>query len=92
MEQLQTVAPPATTDPPEPETDTPTLIMAVTADGDIRPMEEVEAELIRLALRHYRGRMATVARKLRIGRSTLYRRIKELGIAEADDDASLATE
>ncbi|MBN8998063.1 MAG: sigma-54-dependent Fis family transcriptional regulator, partial [Rhizobiales bacterium] len=45
---------------PEPETDTPTLIMAVTADGDIRPMEEVEAELIRLALRHYRGRMATV--------------------------------
>ena len=48
--------------------------------------------MIRLALDHYRGRMATVARKLRIGRSTLYRRIKELGIAEADDDASLATE
>ena len=70
----------------------PASIAAINPDGDVRTMEEVEAELIRLALRHYRGRMATVARKLGIGRSTLYRRIKELGIAEERDNAELATE
>lgn len=59
-------------------------IRAVDAGGDIRPLVEIEAEAIRLALARYRGRMATVARKLGIGRSTLYRKLKELGIAEAD--------
>ncbi|MCX5516392.1 sigma-54-dependent Fis family transcriptional regulator [Kaistia algarum] len=70
----------------------PAAIPALTPSGDVRSLEEVEADLIRLALRHYRGRMATVARKLRIGRSTLYRRIKELGIAEEQDDEALAME
>ena len=46
--------------------------------------------MIRLAVERYRGRMATVARKLGIGRSTLYRKLKELGIAEEDEE--LATE
>ena len=67
-------------------------IAALTPSGDVRPIGEVEAEMIRLAIRHYRGRMATVARKLGIGRSTLYRKLKELGISEADDDSQLATE
>jgi len=67
-------------------------IAALTASGDVRPIGEVEAEMIRLAIRHYRGRMATVARKLGIGRSTLYRKLKELGISEGDDDGQLATE
>lgn len=60
-------------------------ILAVDAGGDVRPLAEIEAELIRLALDRYRGRMATVARKLGIGRSTLYRKLKELGIAEAGE-------
>ena len=50
------------------------------AEGDIRPLAEIEAELIRLAIAHYDGQMSEVARKLRIGRSTLYRRLKELGL------------
>lgn len=58
--------------------------------GDVRPMEAIEADTIRLAIEHYRGRMATVARKLGIGRSTLYRKLKELGIAEEEEE--LATE
>lgn len=64
----------------------PTSIRAMDPNGDVRPLAEIEAETIRLALRHYRGRMATVARKLGIGRSTLYRKLKELGIAEDDED------
>lgn len=50
------------------------------ADGHLRPLEEVEADLIRLAIGHYRGKMTEVARRLGIGRSTLYRKLGELGI------------
>ena len=70
----------------------PISIAALTPSGEVRPLEEVEAELIRFAIHHHRGRMATVARKLKIGRSTLYRRIKELGIAEVHDGEALAME
>jgi DNA-binding NtrC family response regulator len=41
---------------------------------------EIEADLIRLAIGHYRGKMTEVARRLGIGRSTLYRKLAELGI------------
>jgi DNA-binding NtrC family response regulator len=52
------------------------------AQGDIRPLADVEAEMIRMALERYRGRMTVVARKLGIGRSTLYHKLKELGISD----------
>jgi DNA-binding NtrC family response regulator len=49
-------------------------------DGNLRPLEEIEADVIRLAIGHYRGRMTEVARRLGIGRSTLYRKLADLGI------------
>ena len=52
-------------------------------DGNIRPLEEIEADIIRLAIGHYRGKMTEVARRLGIGRSTLYRKLNELGIDNA---------
>jgi DNA-binding NtrC family response regulator len=52
-------------------------------DGHLRPLEEIEADIIRLAIGHYRGRMTEVARRLGIGRSTLYRKLGELGIDTA---------
>jgi len=55
-------------------------IMLYTADGNLRPLEEIEADVIRLAIGHYRGRMTEVARRLGIGRSTLYRKLSDLGI------------
>jgi len=58
-------------------------IPAVTDGGHIRKLEEVETDMIRLALHRYRGQMSEVARKLGIGRSTLYRKMKELGLEEA---------
>lgn len=53
------------------------------ADGHLRPLEEIEADIIRLAIGHYQGRMTEVARRLGIGRSTLYRKLTELGINDA---------
>jgi DNA-binding NtrC family response regulator len=58
-------------------------VMLYTADGNLRPLEEIEADVIRLAIGLYRGRMTEVARRLGIGRSTLYRKLTELGIDNA---------
>ena len=52
-------------------------------NGHIRPLSDIEADVIRLAIGHYRGRMTEVARRLGIGRSTLYRKLTELGIDNA---------
>ncbi len=55
-------------------------IPAVAADGEIRPLEAIEADMIRLALGRYRGHMTEVAKRLNIGRSTLYRKMQEYGL------------
>jgi DNA-binding NtrC family response regulator len=61
-----------------------TLAM-LTSAGEMRPLEEMEIEIIRFAISHYRGQMSEVARRLKIGRSTLYRKLDE---AAADDPAA----
>ena len=58
-------------------------VLLYTDDGNLRALEEIEADIIRLAIGHYRGRMTEVARRLGIGRSTLYRKLSELGIDNA---------
>jgi DNA-binding NtrC family response regulator len=58
-------------------------VVLYTAEGHLRPLEEIEADIIRLAIGHYRGRMSEVARRLGIGRSTLYRKLGGLGIDTA---------
>jgi len=49
-------------------------------NGDIRPIQDVERDMIRFALEAYQGRMSEVARRLGLGRSTLYRKVAELNI------------
>jgi DNA-binding NtrC family response regulator len=49
----------------------------------MRKLEEVESEMIRLAISRYEGHMSEVARRLGIGRSTLYRKLKDLGLEHA---------
>jgi len=61
-----------------------TLAM-LTRSGEMRPLEEMETEIIRFAISHYRGQMSEVARRLKIGRSTLYRKLDE---AAADEQAA----
>src|SRR5690606_19529939 len=55
-------------------------IAATTDQGEIRSLEAMEADMIRLALGRYRWHMTEVARRLGIGRSTLYRKMREYGL------------
>ena len=55
--------------------------IAVTDEaGNVRKLEDIEAEMIRLAIEKYKGHMTEVARRLGIGRSTLYRKVRDLGL------------
>jgi DNA-binding NtrC family response regulator len=60
------------------------IIVSTDDAGEVRKLADVEEELIRFALKFYRGQMSQVARKLGIGRSTLYRKLKDYGI-DPDD-------
>ncbi len=60
------------------------VIVSLDQSGDVRKLADIEEELIRFALKFYRGQMSQVARKLGIGRSTLYRKLKDYGI-DPDD-------
>jgi DNA-binding NtrC family response regulator len=69
---------------PEPGVTLPLLLPLLDAHGEVRPLEELEAEVIRFAISHYRGQMSEVARRLQIGRSTLYRKLDALGLQQRD--------
>ena len=60
----------------------PHSLTLVGEGGELRKLEDLEAEIIRFALQHYRGHMSEVSRRLGIGRSTLYRKLKELGLED----------
>ena len=56
----------------------------IAEDGNIRRMAQLEAAAIRFAMQYYNGRMTEVARRLGIGRSTLYRKLNELSIRQTE--------
>jgi DNA-binding NtrC family response regulator len=56
--------------------------------GVMREMIALEEEIIRFAITHHKGQMSNVARRLGIGRSTLYRKLSEFGIDPAALDSS----
>jgi len=60
-------------------------IALVDEAGHVRPMEQIETDTLKFAIEHYRGQMSQVARRLGIGRSTLYRKLKDLGLEEPVD-------
>lgn len=49
-------------------------------DGHLRTLEEIEHDLILFAIENYSGHMSEIARRLGIGRSTLYRKVREHGV------------
>jgi len=61
-------------------TDAPVRIL--DARGHLRKLEEIERDLIALAIEIYAGHMSEVARRLGIGRSTLYRKVREQGLED----------
>jgi DNA-binding NtrC family response regulator len=66
----------------------PNVLRLLDENGDVRKLEELEAETIRFALAHYRGQMSEMARKLGIGRSTLYRKMKDFGLGDHADESA----
>jgi DNA-binding NtrC family response regulator len=56
----------------------------LTEAGEMRPLDDIENEVIRFAISHYRGQMSEVARRLKIGRSTLYRKLDDASAASRD--------
>jgi hypothetical protein len=52
----------------------------LSLNGDIRTLDEIKGDIIRLALFRYRGQVMTAARYLGIPRSTLYREIAKRDI------------
>ncbi|UTW55001.1 sigma-54 dependent transcriptional regulator [Kordiimonas sp. SCSIO 12610] len=51
-------------------------------EGQFRRLNELEADIISKALKKYNGKMTEVARRLGIGRSTLYRKVAEHGLEQ----------
>jgi DNA-binding NtrC family response regulator len=70
--------------PQHPET--ANALALLDAHGEVRPLEELEAEVIRFAVAHYRSQMSEVARRLQIGRSTLYRKLDALGLQQRSSE------
>ena len=58
------------------------------AQGEVRPLEDIERDAIRFAIAHYRAQMSEVARRLKIGRSTLYRKLEGLRLEETPHEAA----
>jgi DNA-binding NtrC family response regulator len=62
--------------PPLPETP----IRVLDERGHLRTLEDIERDLIQHAIEVYAGHMSEIARRLGIGRSTLYRKVREQGL------------
>ncbi len=56
------------------------LFSGIDGAGEVRTLAAAEEEMIRFAIAHYDGQISEVARRLGIGRTTLYRKLKEYGI------------
>ena len=79
----------AATSTPGPSAGAPTVegalhapVRILDARGHLRTLEQIERDLIQLAIEVYAGHMSEVARRLGIGRSTLYRKVREQGLEQ----------
>jgi DNA-binding NtrC family response regulator len=63
-------------------------VALTSLDGHLRKLEEIERDMIRLAITRYDGQMSEVARRLGIGRSTLYRKLRDMGLDTGDSAAA----
>jgi DNA-binding NtrC family response regulator len=54
----------------------------LNSSGDLQALADIERQAIAFAVDYHGGRMSRVARALGIGRSTLYRKLHEYGMAE----------
>ena len=78
MPAPEAVAAVAATAASEPAGDQPVRVL--DERGHLRTLEDIERDLIQFAIETYAGHMTEVARRLGIGRSTLYRKVREQGL------------
>lgn len=71
--------------PPLYADNSPSNISLTDDDGNLLALDHVESLIIKHALEHHTGQMSAVARSLGIGRSTLYRKLKEYGLENEED-------
>jgi DNA-binding NtrC family response regulator len=64
----------------------PNVLRLLDDLGQVRKLDDLEAEVIRFAQTHYRSQMSEMARRLGIGRSTLYRKMKDFGLDDGEPD------
>jgi len=74
-------------EPPVPRS-APDAERFLAPSGELRALSDIERDLIVFALARHKGRMAQVARSLKIGRSTLYRKLREYGLEDGQSDAA----
>jgi DNA-binding NtrC family response regulator len=60
----------------------PNVLRLLDDSGHVQEFVWLEKEVLKFALARYRGQMSEMARRLGIGRSTLYRKMKEFGLQE----------
>lgn len=72
---------------PVPASDAPAggPIAIFDEDGEMRELTNVEKDILQLAIDHYDGHMSEVSRRLGIGRSTLYRKVREYDLKVRDE-------
>ena len=73
--------------PPLAPQDFRTMLPMLGNNDKPRALDDIEADMIRFAIRYHKSRMTSVARSLGIGRSTLYRKLKEYGIGDERSEA-----
>ena len=54
-------------------------------EGNIRSLGDIEKEIIVSALEHYRGRVSEAARRLKMSRSTLYRKMEGFKLRQVEE-------
>jgi len=64
------------------------MIDLIDTAGELRPLSEIESDAIRFALSHCGGHMSEAARRLGIGRSTLYRKLDVMGLVTTGEEPS----
>ena len=81
MEARQAASPPAPRAAGAASSAASPYALSLTDDaGQFRKFDMLESDIIRMAIGRYDGHMSEVARRLGIGRSTLYRKLKEFGL------------
>jgi DNA-binding NtrC family response regulator len=62
------------------------VILTSNEDGRGRELKEIESDAIRMSLERCKGQMSEAARQLGIGRTTLYRKVRQYGLDEYSID------